>query len=215
MFYQPELSNHGLPHAPFKSLIVPRPIAWISTLGTDGRVNLAPFSQFNIIGWSPARLMFSAGNTVKGNQKDSVVNAEQTGEFVVNLATYDLRRQVAQTAALEDSPLDEMAAVGLTAAPSTLVKPPRVQESPVQLECRYEQTICFPNDEPGNIQSMVIGRVVGIHIDDRYITPEGRVDIVKLRPLARMGYLDYTSVTEVFEIDGVETIDLAGMAGGR
>lgn len=215
MFYRPELNDHGLPYAPFKSLVVPRPIAWISTLDERQRVNLAPFSQFNILGWDPPRVMFSASKSMHGVRKDSVANAENTGEFVLNMATYELRDAVALTASISDSTVDEMAAAGLTPIASRLVKPPRVKESPVHLECRYEQTVVLPCDTPGNVQSVVIGRVVGIHIDDACITSEGRVDILRMRPLARMGYIDYTSVTEVFEVRPVDDFNLLHMSGGR
>ena len=103
-----------MPYAPFKSLIVPRPIAWISTMDAQQRVNLAPFSQFNILGWDPPRVMFSASKSVHGFKKDTVSNAEDTGEFVLNLATYALRDAVAATAEISDSTVDEMAAAGLT-----------------------------------------------------------------------------------------------------
>lgn len=215
MFYQPELNNHGLPFSPFKAIIVPRPIAWVSSMDESGRVNLAPFSQFNILGWDPPRVMFSGSKQVTGLKKDSVRNAEETGEFVLNLATYDLRDAVALSANITDAALDEMKAAGLTPIPSRLVKPPRVKESPVHMECRYEQTICLPCDTPGNIQSIVIGRVVGIHIADECITAEGRVDILKIRPLARMGYIDYTSVTSVFQVHNADEHTMKHMSGGR
>ena len=215
MFYQPELNNHGLPYAPFKSLIVPRPIAWISTVDHTGRVNLAPFSQFNILGWDPPRVMFSASKQITGLKKDTVRNAEETGEFVLNFATYDLRDAVSASANITDPTVDEMEAAGLTPIASRLVKPPRVKESPIHLECRFEQTIGLPCDTPGNIQSVVIGRVVGIHIGDEYITADGRVDILKIRPLARMGYIDYTSVTDVFQVHGADAHTLRHMSGGR
>lgn len=215
MFYQPDRADHGLPFAPFKSLIVPRPIGWISTLNKEGRVNLAPFSQFNILGWDPARVMFSGTKAFYGDRKDTFKNAEETREFVVNMATYDLRHQVARTGAIEDPTVDELAAVGLTTIASRLVQPPRVKESPVHLECRYEQTLTLPCDDPANLQYIVIGRVVGVHIANDCIAPDGRVDILKLRPLARMGYLDYTSVTEVFQLRTVNDLNLQAMHGGR
>lgn len=215
MFYQPELSDHGLPYAPFKSLIVPRPIGWISTISREGRVNLAPFSQFNILGWDPARVMFSGTKAFYGDRKDTFKNAEETREFVLNMATYDLRHQVADSGAIEDPTVDELAAVGLTTIVSRLVKPPRVRESPVHLECRYEQTLTLPCDDPDNLQYIVIGRVIGVHIADDCVTPDGRVDILKIRPLARMGYLDYTSVTDVFQLREVSDLNLRAMSGGR
>lgn len=215
MFYEPSLNNHGLPHAPFKSLVVPRPIAWITTIDEHSRVNLAPFSQFNILGWDPPRVMFSASKQITGLKKDTVRNIEETSEFVLNLATWALRDAVAASANITDPTVDELAATGLTPVPSRLVKPPRIKESPVHMECRFEHTVALPCDTPGNIQSVVIGRVIGVHIDDAYITDEGRVDILKIRPLARMGYLDYTSVTDVFQLHGADEFTLRHMSGGR
>ena len=216
MFYEPDKNDHGLPFAPFKSCVVPRPIAWISTVSRSGIVNLAPFSQCNILGWDPPYIMFSANNHFDGRRKDSVVNAEETGEFVFNVATYDLREAVALTSSIMESGIDEMAKAGLTPAPCRLVKPPRVKESPINFECRYYQTMMVPCDTPGSMNSLVVGRVVGVHIADEVIGENGRLDMVKVRPLARMGYLDYTSVTEVFELrqPGSDERTLRGMSGG-
>jgi flavin reductase (DIM6/NTAB) family NADH-FMN oxidoreductase RutF len=217
MFYEPDKNDHGLPHAPFKSCIVPRPIAWISTIDRQGLVNLAPFSQCNILGWDPPYIMFSANTHVDGRRKDSVANAEATGEFVFNMATWDLREAVVLTSHIMDSGIDEMAAAGLTPEPSRLVKPPRVKQSPIAFECRYHQTLVLPCDTPGMATSTVIGRVIGVHIADEVIDPNGKIDILKVRPLARMGYLDYTSVTGIFELRPAGTLDstVIGMSGGR
>ncbi|MGE0630378.1 MAG: flavin reductase family protein [Hyphomicrobiaceae bacterium] len=216
MFYQPDKNDHGLPFAPFKSCVVPRPIAWISTLSRSGIVNLAPFSQCNILGWDPPYVMFSANTHFDGRRKDSVVNAEETGEFVFNMATWALREAVVQTSMIMDAGVDEMAAAGLTAEPSRLVKPPRLRESPINFECKHYQTVIVPCDTPGAMNSLVIGRVVGVHIADDVIAPSGKLDIVKIRPLARMGYLDYTSVTDVFELRHPSTDErtVRGMSGG-
>jgi flavin reductase (DIM6/NTAB) family NADH-FMN oxidoreductase RutF len=217
MFYEPTKNDHGLRFAPFKSCVVPRPIAWVSTISAKGVVNLSPFSQSNILGWDPPYVMFSAFTRFDGRRKDSVTNAEETGEFVFNMATYALREAVVLTSSIEEPGIDEMAKAGLTAAPSRLVKPPRVAESPINLECKHYQTTILPSDTPGLFNSVVVGRVVGIHIDDAVISPSGKLDIAGVRPLARMGYLDYTSVTEVFELrPGGTTADIViGMSGGR
>ena len=218
MFYEPDKRDHGLAYTPFKSCIVPRPIGWISTLSKSGRVNLAPFSQSNIISYEPGFVMFSGGGQhPDGHRKDSVINAEETGEFVYNMATYDLRHAVSQTANIIDSSVDEMAAVGLTPAASRLVKPPRVLESPVNIECKYYTTVVLPGHTSATNHYMVIGRVVGIHIKDDCITPEGKIDILKIRPLARLGYLDYTSVDHIFPIDfeeGAPGHRVRGLSGG-
>ena len=217
MFYEPAKNNHGLRFAPFKSCIVPRPIAWVSTVNAKGIINLSPFSQNNILGWDPPYVMFSAFTRFDGRRKDSVANAEETGEFVFNMATYALRDAVVLTSAIEEPGIDEMAQASLTPAPSRLVKPPRVAECPISLECKHYQTTILPSDTPTLYNSVVVGRVVGIHIDDSIITASGKLDMVKVRPLARMGYLDYTSVTDVFELRPENTSDnsVIGMSGGR
>src|SRR5690606_5354956 len=130
-------------------------------------------------------------------RKDSQLNAEATGEFVYNLATWDLRDQMNVSASIEEPDFDEMEAVGLTPAPSRLVKPPGVAESPVRFECRYLQTVDMPPSASGHYSSIVIGRVLGIHIDDSVIS-DGMVDVTKMRPLGRLGYNDYVVVDQVF-----------------
>lgn len=216
MFYEPGKNDHGLPFNPFKSCVVPRPIAWVSTVDKDGNVNLAPFSQSNILGWNPPYVMFSAYTRWDGRRTDSVANAEATGEFVFNMATYALRDAVVLTSMIEETGVDEMAQAGLTPARSNLVKPPRVKECPISLECKHHQTIVLPSDTEGLYNSVVVGRVIGVHIADDVISADGKIDIVKIRPLARLGYLDYTSVTDVFEMRPAGTSDatVRGMSGG-
>jgi flavin reductase (DIM6/NTAB) family NADH-FMN oxidoreductase RutF len=135
-----------------------------------------------------------------GGRKDSCINAEETGEFVVNMATWELRDAVKMTADIEQRGIDEMEFAGLERAPSRLVKPPRVAASPVQFECVHHQTVVLPGRAPKTTSHMVIGMVIGVHIKDEFITDEGIVDILKIRPLARLGYLDYTTVDSVFGI---------------
>ena len=120
------------------------------------------------------------------------------GEFVVNMATYDLREQMNITAQKVAPGVNEAELAGLEMVPSRMVKPPRVAASPVQMECRYYTTLVLPGREPGASSSVVVGEVIGIHIKDEFIGADGKIDVVKMRPLARMGYMDYTSVTEVF-----------------
>ena len=217
MFYEPDKNDHGLPYNPFKSCVVPRPIGWISTISKRGIVNLAPYSQFNILGWDPPYVMFSANTHFDGRRKDSVVNAEEMGEFVFNMATYELRDAVVKTSEVFDFGIDEMALAKLTPASCRFVKPPRVKESPISFECRFYQTVMVPCDSPGSMNNLVIGRVVGVHIADEVIGKDGKLDILKIRPLARMGYLDYTSVTDIFEVASIENADprtVRGMSGG-
>jgi flavin reductase (DIM6/NTAB) family NADH-FMN oxidoreductase RutF len=199
MFYETSKNDHGLPYNPFKSCVVPRPVGWVSTVSHDGIVNLAPFSMFNQLNYDPPFVCFSGSNRPgTGTRKDSVTNAEETGEFVVNMATYGLREKVSTTAQFVDPDVDEFELAGLTKAPSRLVRPPRVAESPIQLECKYHGTWTLPANRRHSLHHVVVGEVVGIHISDDVIGADGKIDILKIRPLARLGYMDYTSVTEVF-----------------
>jgi flavin reductase (DIM6/NTAB) family NADH-FMN oxidoreductase RutF len=202
MFYQPsaDAAARPLPVDPFKSLVVPRPIGWITTLSPQGDVNLAPFSFFNAVGDAPPLVAFAPqGRKPDRPVKDSLANVEATGEFVCNLATHDLREQMNLTSAHLPAGADEMNAAGLTPLPSRLVKPPRVAESPAHLECRYLQTIELPTWDPAERQVLVIGQVIGVHIDDRLIT-DGRVDIVGAKPIARLGYSLYATVDNSFRM---------------
>jgi flavin reductase (DIM6/NTAB) family NADH-FMN oxidoreductase RutF len=195
MFYDAVANTHGLTWDPFKALVTPRPIGWISTLGKNGVVNLAPYSFFNAVSTDPHFVMFSSGG-----RKDSQRNAEETGEFVCSLATYDLRDAMKQTSSHVAPEVDEMKLAGVTPAPSTLVAPPRVAESPVAFECRYWRTVDLPGPDGGlGTHAIVLGQVVGVHIDDAVIV-DGRVDVTKLRPIARLGYSDYAVIEEVFEL---------------
>jgi flavin reductase (DIM6/NTAB) family NADH-FMN oxidoreductase RutF len=199
VFYETAKNNHGLPFNPFKSCVVPRPIGWISTVSHDGIVNLAPFSMFNQLNYDPPFVCFSGSNRAgTGQRKDSVTNAEETGEFVVNMATYDLREQVNITSRHVDPDVDEFEIAGLTKLPSTLVRPPRVAQSPIHLECRFHSSLTLPANQRHSAHHVVIGEVVGIHIRDDVIGSDGKIDIRRIRPLARLGYMDYTSVTDVF-----------------
>jgi flavin reductase (DIM6/NTAB) family NADH-FMN oxidoreductase RutF len=198
MFYEPEKDDHGLALNPYKSIVVPRPVGWISTLGRDGVVNLAPYSQFNNLGFDPPYVMFSANSRPGGGPKDSVMNAQDTGEFVVNMATYDLREAVNVTAQHVPRGVDEAKLAGLEMIPSRLVRPLRVALSPVQLECRFHGTMVLPGAAFDRVHHVVIGRVVGVHIRDDALTAEGKLDVLKIRPLARLGYFDYTVVDSMF-----------------
>jgi flavin reductase (DIM6/NTAB) family NADH-FMN oxidoreductase RutF len=204
MFYEPAKRNHGLKHDPFKNLIVPRPIGWISTIDEHGVANLAPYSFFNAVAENPPVVVLGAGmRPLAAEVKDSQRNIERTGEFVVNLATYALREAMDQSSAPLAAGASEFAATGLETLPSTLVRPPRVKASPVHLECKYLQTVQLPCDKPGRGNYAVFGQIVGIHIDDSLIAA-GRVDIARARPIARLGYMDYTAVDLVFSLERPE-----------
>jgi flavin reductase (DIM6/NTAB) family NADH-FMN oxidoreductase RutF len=199
MFYEPEKDDHGLRYNPYKSIVVPRPIGWISTISTEGIANLAPYSQFNNLAYDPPYVMFSAASFPEsGRRKDSAKNAADTGEFVVNMATYDLREAVNITSRFVPPEVDEAALAGLEMIPSRLVKPPRVKASPVHLECKFHSSLALPARVRDQVHHLVIGRVVGVHIRDDVLTPDGKIDVAKIRPLARLGYFDYTYVDKVF-----------------
>lgn len=192
MFYEPDKNNHGLRFNPFKSICVPRPIAWISSLSLDGVPNLAPFSQFTNLSFDPPMIVVSARAGT-----DTARNVNATSEFVVNMATYELKDAVNATSAVVPSEVDEAALAGLEMLPSVLVKPKRVAASPVQMECKLFSSVVVPGRLPDHAHNLIIGRVVGVHIRDEMLS-DGRIDITRIRPLARLGYLDYTSVQEAF-----------------
>lgn len=201
MFYDTRAGGHGLPHDPFKACVVPRPIGWVTSLNEAGVVNLAPYSFFNAVASDPPVVIFgSGGRKADGppdGSKDSLANVERTGEFVCNVVTWDLREAMNMTSASAPAGVDEAAVAGLEMVPSRLVKPPRVKASPIHLECRYLQTVDLACDAPGGRNAVVFGEVVGIHIDESVLT-DGRVDMAKLKPIARLGYMDYCLVDEVF-----------------
>jgi flavin reductase (DIM6/NTAB) family NADH-FMN oxidoreductase RutF len=215
MFYRLTKNDHGLACDPFKSCVVPRPIGWISTMSLDGVPNLAPYSQFQILTFDPPYVMFAANQKTNGNRKDSVVNAEQSGEFVYNMATYDLREAVNISAQEVPPDVDEFELAGVGKAPSKMVKPYRVKESPAQYECRYHQTLRLRGSGVIGTVDVVIGEVLAVHIKDEFIRPDGKLDVIRMKPIGRLGYYDYTCVESVFEmvIPGSNEDLRAGMEG--
>lgn len=194
MFYDAIKNDHGFAVDPFKAIVAPRPIGWISTLSAAGVANLAPFSYFNAFAQDPHYVAFGIGPP-----KDSLMNVLATKEFAVNLATWDLRESMNATAASVAPEVDEFELAGLAKAPCRLIRPPRVAASPACLECRLHQVVPLPDDAGQAEHHMVIGRVVGIHIDDRYIH-DGRVDTAAMRPIARLGYSEYATVTDAWRM---------------
>jgi flavin reductase (DIM6/NTAB) family NADH-FMN oxidoreductase RutF len=195
MFYETAKNDHGLPRDPFKAIVAPRPIGWITSMSANGEINLAPYSFFNAVSDAPPIVLFSSEGP-----KDSLVFVEETREFVCNLATFDLRAAVVETSAQFPRGVNEMEQSGLAAAPCRLVRPPRVAASPCALECKLLQIIDLKDlDGKPADRFVVLGQVVGIHIDDRFIK-DGRVDTAALQPLARCGYADYAVVDKVFAI---------------
>jgi flavin reductase (DIM6/NTAB) family NADH-FMN oxidoreductase RutF len=200
MFYTTDKRDHGLPHDPFKAIVAPRPVGWITSMSRNGEINLAPYSYFNAVSTRPPIVCFSSEG-----RKDSLAFVEETREFVCNLATFDLRFAMNETSAPFPRGVDEMREAGLTPAPSRLVKPPRVAEAPCAMECRVLQILTLDDLDGRPLdRHVVFGQVVGIHIDDRFIKG-GLLDTAAMRPIARCGYNDYAVVDAVFSIVRPET----------
>jgi flavin reductase (DIM6/NTAB) family NADH-FMN oxidoreductase RutF len=197
LFYEPEARDRSLlPHDPFKALVAPRPIGWISSVNAAGQVNLAPYSFFNAIGEEPPMLAFSSYGA-----KDSASFAGEIREFVWNLVTYDLREAMNETSAPLPRGKSEFERAGLNMAPSRLVTPPRVAESPCAMECRVVHHLELQDiDGRPADQFLVIGQVVGVHLAESALV-DGVVDTAALRPIARCGGpADYTVVERIFEM---------------
>lgn len=183
-----------MPNDPFKALVAPRPIAWVSTLGRDGTPNLAPYSFFNAFAQSPHYVAFGSGS-----RKDTLTNIEANGEFAVNLVSHGQREQMNTTSASVASSEDEFLLAAVEKAPCRMIKPPRVADSPASLECRLYQVISLPDDNGRADDFLVIGRVVGIHIDERFIA-DGRIDTTAMQLVARLGYSEYATITEAWRM---------------
>ena len=197
MFFTPGTHlQSGLSHNPLKAIVSPRPIGWISSQGSDGSVNLAPYSYFNAISEQPPMVMFSSaagGNT----SKDSLRNILETKEFVVNVVSAALGD--AMNVSSESFPYgtNEFDKAGLEMAACETVSVPRVKAAPAALECCLWQAIDLPAPDNGRASTMVIGTITGIYIADDVIV-DGKVDVAAYQPLARLGYMDYAQITELF-----------------
>jgi len=194
MFYEQDKRDKTLlPHDPFKAIVAPRPIGWVTSVSARNEVNLAPYSYFNGVNSRPALVMFGSEG-----RKDSVTFIAETREFVCNLATWDLREQMNATSAPFPRGINEMERAGLEPAPSRLVKPPRVKASPCALECKLIKIIAMETADGAPVDCHVVfGQVVGVHIDDRFIVG-GVLDTAAMKPIARCGYDQYTVVASVF-----------------
>jgi flavin reductase (DIM6/NTAB) family NADH-FMN oxidoreductase RutF len=199
MDYDPRSEPHNLTHDPTTSLVVPRPIGWITTISPAGVVNLAPYSYFNLVASQPPFVMFSS-NTRKHTQNHS----QSSGEFVFNLATYELRDAMNISGGDYPEQVSEPDLAKLAMVPSRIVKPPRVARSPIALECIYAQSIPLVSSTGKTHKyEVVIGEVVNVHIDDAIIV-NGMIDMSRIRPIARLGYRgDYTVVDNIFEMPRV------------
>lgn len=209
LFFQPEetttsagLAALGLKHNPVTALLLPRPIAWISTVNGEGFANLAPFSFSGMVSQSPPMLMFCANAThVEGGDKDTLSNVRATGEFVFNLATFELRHEMNASSAMLPRNVDEFEAVGLEKAACRIVAAPRVARTPISLECKVVAIVDLPPDEQaGTRNTATIGRIVGVHVR-RDLVSDGIIDVMRAEPLARLGYLDYAICGEPFVME--------------
>jgi flavin reductase (DIM6/NTAB) family NADH-FMN oxidoreductase RutF len=191
MFYEPRYQNHGLPHDPFTAIVGPRPIGWITSMSLKSEVNLAPYSFFNSVSSDPPMVMFASDG-----RKDTITFVEETGEFVCNLAVWNLRQAVKETSRTFRIGVNEMQAAGLEAAPSRFVKPPRVKAAPCALECKWLRTVRLDDiDRRPARRFIAFGQVIGIHIDERFIK-DGLLDTAAMKPIMRAGYHDYFVASE-------------------
>jgi flavin reductase (DIM6/NTAB) family NADH-FMN oxidoreductase RutF len=195
MIYSSSGEPHDLKHDPFKAIVAPRPIGWISAVSAKGEVNLSPYSFFNAISSRPNIVMFSSEN-----RKDAVAFIEETGEFTCSLVTRALAEQMNLTSAPLPRGESEYAHAGLAMAPSRFVKPPRVAASPAALECKLLSVQQLRDLDGQEVPRwMVLGQVVGTFVDDAFVK-DGRFDTAGANPIARCGYADYAEVTELFSI---------------
>ena len=194
MFYDAIRNDHGLPNDPFKEIVAPRPIAWISSLSENGIANLAPYSFFNAVAEQPHYVVIGSGG-----RKDSLHNIEATREFAVNLVNHDLREAMNVSSAHVGPEVDEFELAKLAKAPCRMIAPARVAAAPACLECRLFQVVGLPDASGAVHDHLIIGRVVGVHIDDRFIH-EGRVDTAGMRLIARLGYSEYATVSEAWRM---------------
>ena len=196
MFYRPE-DGHGLKHNPFNAVVTPRPIGWISTRGADGSENLAPYSFFNAVAYEPPQVMFASTSTKpdRDGTKDSIANIRDTGVFCVNIVEYEMRDVMNVTSGPWERETDEFTKAGIDRAPCETIAASRVAGAPASLECKLTQIVQLP----GEANFVAFGEVTGVHLRDDCVV-DGMFDILKYQPLTRLGYRDYSRITEVFEL---------------
>ena len=198
MYFHPGLHKEaGLAFSPIKAIVSPRPIGWISSCGKDGSINLAPYSYFNAISELPPMVMFSSAPSSNAQHKDSLRNVIETEEFVVNIVSAALGDAMNVTSADLAYGQNEFAAAGLEMAACNTVKVPRVAAAPAALECKLWKVIELPKPETAGAGVMVIGMITGIHIADETVK-DGKIDVTSYQPLARLGYMDYARIDDVF-----------------
>ena len=201
MFYETDKNDHGLKFNPFKSCIVPRPIAWITSISEDNIHNCAPYSFFNGVAAQPPMVMYATnGIQPMGGHKDTITNIRKNKEFVINIVSYDARDKMNETTAPFNPDESEIDIAKLETLKSKLISPRRLAISPIHMECKLYKIIDLPSLASNKYNGMVIGFVVGIHIDDEVIT-DGKVDLYKIKPLSRLGYMDYSFVDNIFEMN--------------
>ncbi len=195
MFYRPGRDAHGLPHNPFNAIVTPRPIGWISSRGADGRDNLAPYSFFNAVAYTPPQVMFASTGSKpdRGEGKDSLGNIRETGVFCVNVVEYAARDAMNATSAGFGRDVDEFEEAGVAREPCREIACSRVAGAPAALECRVTQIVKLA----GEANHVTFGEVVGVHLRDDCLV-DGRFDVTRFNPLSRLGYQDYAVVREVF-----------------
>jgi flavin reductase (DIM6/NTAB) family NADH-FMN oxidoreductase RutF len=200
MFINPQTAP-GFKRTIFNALVAPRPVGWISTLGPSGRANLAPFSQFNLVSTAPPVLMFACNTPEDRPEKDTITNVRATKEFVVNFVSWQLLEAMHKTSAPLPYGIDEFEHAQIAKAHCQFVAAPRVAQSPANLECRVIEILDVEPQYPGETRStVVLGRVVGVHMQDEFLDHEGRFDTVKAQPVARLGGLMYAGIGQVVEL---------------
>ncbi len=196
MFYRPQ-DGHGLPHNPFNAIVTPRPIGWIATRGSNGHDNLAPYSFFNAVAYTPPQVMFASTGAKpdRDGTKDSLSHIRETEEFCVNIVEYSAREVMNRSSGPWGREVDEFADAGIEKAACETIACSRVRNAPASLECRMTQIVRLQ----GEANFVVFGEVSGVHMRDDCLV-DGMFDVTRFNPLTRLGYKDYSVIREVFSL---------------